>query len=325
VVEATNRMQGPLAGLLLQMLGAEVVRVEPPGGDAGRMVPPAAGHVGSFFLCYNRGKSTVEIDLSRASGRDELRDLLATGDAFVHNWRPGKAQEWGLDPAALGATHPRLVTAEASGWGDVAENAGLIGTDFLVQAYAGYGDTLNPEGEPPLTSRALLTDCMGALVTCEGVLAGLYRRETTGRAPAVRTSLLQGAIAAQAHVLAAMASGKEGRRCRGRPRWGPLDVPVETADGWLALSVDGDTALAAACRACAAEDGLPSRSGEALAARLRQGSAAGWSEVLGTAGVPCATVTADLSALPHDPRFSVLFEHLAGTCRAPASPWTITP
>ncbi|HEX2041765.1 MAG TPA: CoA transferase [Acidimicrobiales bacterium] len=321
VVEATSRMQGPLAGLLLQMLGAEVVRVEPPGGDVGRMVPPIAGDTGSFFLCFNRGKRAVELDLGRPSGRAELLDLLSSSDAFLHNWRPGKAAEWGLDREGVAAAGARLVYAEATGWHPVTENGHLIGTDFLVQAWSGFGDGLNPPGEPPRTSRALLTDNLGALATCEGLLRGLLVREVTGGPVAVDTSLLQGAMAAQAHVLEPLAAGSDaaGRRA-GRPVWGPLDRPVTGEKGSLVVSVETDADLERLRRVCGAGTGATE---EALADRLVTGSAAEWAELLADAGLPCSAVSTDLAALAGDERVVALFEPLAGSCRAPAAPWQL--
>ena len=325
VVEATSRMQGPLAGLLLQMLGAEVIRVEPPGGDVGRMVPPIAGDTGTFFLCFNRGKQAVQLDLTRPSGRADLLELLSSSDAFLHNWRPGKAAEWGLDRDGVAAAGARLVYAEATGWHPVTENAHLIGTDFLVQAYSGFGDGLNPPGEPPLTSRALLTDNLGALVTCEGLLRGLHLRELTGEPVAVDTSLLQGAMAAQAHLLEPLAAGSDlpGRR-GGRPVWGPLDRPMAADTGSLVVTVETSADLERLSLVCgvgraASGPGLE----EAVAQRLGKGSAAEWEEALVDAGVPCSLVSTDLAALGADERLEPLLEPLAGTCRAPASPWRV--
>jgi crotonobetainyl-CoA:carnitine CoA-transferase CaiB-like acyl-CoA transferase len=343
VVEATSRMQGPLAGLLCQMLGAEVVRVEPPGGDVGRMVPPFAGDTGSFFLCFNRGKRTVEVDLGRPAGRRELADLIGDADVFLHNWRPGKAGEWGLDAGDLSPRNPGLVYVQASGWGGRDEDRRLIGTDFLVQAFTGAGNGLRPEGEAPVPTRVLLADFMGALVTCEGMLGGLYQRQQRGRGGRVGTSLLQGAMALQAHVFDGLASGPErpsergpgperaaggaAKRREGRPVWGPLDPPIECPDGALVVTADDDDAVRRLCQVCdmAADDGPPAVVEARLAERLAAGPATKWEELLVDAGVPCAVASTDLSALPTDARFSSLFEPLSETCLAPRSPWTILP
>lgn len=323
VVETTTRMQGPLAGLLLQMLGAHVTKVEPPGGDFGRVVSPSAGGVGSFFLCLNRGKHSVEIDLATPAGKRELADLAAESDVFLHNWRPGKAAQWGLEADDLGRLNPALVYTEASGWGSMPEPAHLVGTDFLVQAHAGTGDGLCPEGEPAVPSRFLLTDCMGALNTCEGMLRGLYRREETGRGCRVGTSLFGGAMSLQAHVLEAMAAGREHQRRQGRPLWGPLDRPIDTTDGVLVVSPDGD-ALEYLCRVCGVSPGPGAE--QAVAERLAGGPAGEWEDLLVDAGVPCAVIDPDedLAALTTDPRLGDLFEPLAGTSVVPRSPWSFT-
>ncbi|MGI9023341.1 MAG: CoA transferase, partial [Acidimicrobiales bacterium] len=327
VVEATSRMQGPLAGLLCQMLGAEVVRVEPPGGDVGRMVPPFAGDVGSFFQCFNRGKHTVELDLGQPGGRRELADLAGDADVFLHNLRPGKAAEWGLDAADLAARNPGLVYVQASGWGGRPEDRRLIGTDFLVQAFTGAGNGVRPDDEPPWPSRVLLADFMGALVTAEGMIGGLYRREQRGRGGRVETSLLQGAMALQAHVLdgaagperpsergdgAAAPTEGRGRRL-GRPVWGPLDRPLECSEGTLVVSVDDHEALARLCELCGvrSDEGSPPTVDARLADHLRAGPAAKWEQVLGEAGIPAAAVSTDLAALHADPRFASMFEPLS--------------
>jgi crotonobetainyl-CoA:carnitine CoA-transferase CaiB-like acyl-CoA transferase len=329
VVEATSRMQGPLAALLLQMLGAEVIRVEPPGGDIGRMVPPLCGDTGSFFQCFNRGKQSVELDLTLPSGRAELLDLLAGADAFLHNWRPGKAGEWGLDQAGTAAANRRLVHAEASGWGEPSANSHLIGTDFLVQAYAGFGDGLNPVGDPPLTSRVLLTDCMGALVTCEGILSGLFMGAMTDRGVTVSTSLLEGAMATQAHVLEALSTptGANPARPGGRPVWGPLDRPIAADGGSLVLSLEGDADLRRLCEVCGVEEsrGSHRNTEQRVADSIATASPRHWAKLLGDAGILCAIVSSDLADVPGDPRLAPLFEPLSPTCRAPATPWVLTP
>lgn len=327
VVEATSRLQGPLAGLLLQMLGARVTRVEPPGGDIGRGVPPLAGDTGSFFLCFNRGKSPVELDLGSPKGRGELGELVAGADVFLHNWRPGKAGEWGLNAETLARTNPGLVYAEASGWGEAPGMASVVGTDFLVQAYSGLGHAINPEPEPPAPSRVLLTDFMGALVTCEGVLSGLYRRELDDHGCQVRTSLLAGAMTLGAHVVDGVAVGREKGRRLGRPVWGPLDLPVVTGDGHLVVSIADAGAFERLCKVCDVDPHIGTRTAAELllAERMGAGSATVWKNRLEDEGITCAVVATDLASSVSDPLLSPLFEPLCGSCAAPASPWQLVP
>ena len=325
VVEATNRMQGPLAGLLLEMLGAHVVRIEPPGGDPIRLVPPYAGFHGSFFTCFNRGKDAVELDLAAPAGRASALELASGADVFLQNWAPGKAAAWGLDAEAMWERNPRLTYVHGSGWGEVVPRGHPVGTDFLVQAHAGMGYTLNPEDEAPAPSRILLTDCLGALVTCEGALAGLLRREQTGRGCRVHGSLLAGAMALQAPVLGALAASPEQPATGGRPRWGRLDRPLPTADGFIAVDASEHADFEQLCRVCDLDPGRASPAGSqaAIASTIRRVPTARWETTLGEAGIPCAAVCTDLASLPLDPRLAPLFDALPGGCRAPAAPWRL--
>ena len=326
VVEATSRLQGPLAGRLLQTLGAHVVRVEPPGGDPSRTVPPAIGDDGTFFLSFNRGKEPVELDLTRPEQRAELVELIAGADVFLHNWRPGRAAEWELEADDLANVNPALVYAHGSGWGKLPGVSRLVGTDFLVQAYTGIGAGINPEGRPPLPSRALLTDYMGALMTCEAALFGLYLRTRTGAGHRVGGSLFGGAMALQAHVLDALARGGErGRRRRGRPLWTLLDHPLPTADGLIALGVEDADDLHRLCAACdvAPDASAPTGIETRIAERIAGGVSADWEERIATAGMPCADVCTDLARLPADPRLAGMFEPLGGTAWAPNAPWKL--
>ncbi|HEU4322739.1 MAG TPA: CoA transferase [Roseiflexaceae bacterium] len=317
VVELTSRLQGPLAGLLLQMLGAEVVKVEPPGGDMGKHAPPLAGGLGAAYMAYNRGKQVVEIDYKQPGGRAQLADLAASADVFLHNWRSGRAEALGLDFADLSAANPRLVYAHASGWGRTVDEPAPIAGDFLVQAHAACGDGLNPLGHAAVPSRLTLVDVCGGLLACEGVLAALYRRERDGRGCRVDTSLLGAAVALQRRELAAMAAGSEQGRLRGRPGWGPLDQPVETADGALQIAADGPLERARLLRLL----GLGQASDSQIADRLRARPAAEWLPQLHEAAVPAVLVRSDIGDLPHDPLLAWALVSIAGACWAPAPPW----
>lgn len=324
VVEATSRMQGPLAGLLLQLLGARVVRVEPPGGDPIRLVAPYTNDDGYFFATFNHGKESVELDLTCATGPAALLDLVSDADVFLQNWGPGRDDRWGLGAEQLAAVNPRLVYVRATGWGDSAPHGNPIGTDFLVQAHAGMADGLTAVGAPPAPSRVLLTDCLGALVACEGTLAGLLRREQKQTGQVVDTSLLAGATTLQADVVEALRSGTEHGRRGGRPLWGRLDEPLPTSDGYIAVGGGRDAdALAPLASACGidAADACNFDIEDSIAERIAEGPARLWQGVLPAAGIPCASVEADVGCIPADPRFAHLFQQLPGGAYVPRAPW----
>ncbi|WP_254716660.1 CoA transferase [Actinomadura sp. WMMB 499] len=192
VVESTNRVQGPLAGHLLGLLGAEVVRLEPPGGDPLRGVPPMAGGgaCSARFLALNRGKAAVEADLKSAAGREAALRLAASADVFLQNWPPGRAARFGLDAADL----PALVYAHAGGWADALPEPQPMGTDYLVQAHSGVAALV--DGPTLMT----VTDVLGALIAAEGTVAGLLARARTGAGVSVGTALIDAARLLRAAV-----------------------------------------------------------------------------------------------------------------------------
>jgi crotonobetainyl-CoA:carnitine CoA-transferase CaiB-like acyl-CoA transferase len=189
VVEAANRIQGPLSGHVLGLLGADVVRLEPPGGDPMRGVPPMAGEVSARFLALNRGKTAVEADLKTRAGRETALRLAAASDVFLQNWAPGRAARFALDAADLAAVRPRLVYAYAGGWAEVLPAPQPMGTDYLVQAHTGVASLLSPPDRPPAPTLMTIIDVLGALISAEGVVAGLLGAARTGTGVRVETAL----------------------------------------------------------------------------------------------------------------------------------------
>ncbi len=306
VVEAGRRVQGPLAGHVLGLLGAEVIRIEPIGGDALRGMPPLAGDCSARFLALNRGKGVVEADLGNPVGRRAVRDAVADADAFVHNWAPGKAAQHGLDHHDLAAVNPRLVSAHASGWGDALGANPPPGTDFMVQAYAGLPDHLTPVGEAPAGSLMTLLDVLGGLVAASGVLAGLLGRERDGRGRRVRSSLLSAATLLQATC------GDRGST--GRPEFGAFGVPLPAADGDLVITRTAPpSAVTAALGVEDAADVPTAIAAAPVAESLQQ---------LAAAGIDAVRACPDPGELADDPWAATLLQR--DRCAFVRPPWTFT-
>lgn len=236
VLEAGRRIQAPLAAHLLGLLGADVIRIEPPGGDPLRGMPPACSGISARWLALNRGKQAVEIDIKREADRRRLRELAAGADVFLHNWAPGKAAELGLDSEDLARVNPALVYAYTSGWADRIEDAPM-GTDFMVQARTGVGEAVRPEGEAPAPSLMTLLDVLGGLLGAEAVLAGLLLRERSGHGVRVDSSLLGAADTLTAPALRRAARGENpvdrpDSGSRGRRRTAGSRPPTPTPAPW---------------------------------------------------------------------------------------------
>ncbi|MER7660104.1 CoA transferase [Streptomyces sp. NPDC096193] len=295
VLEAGRRIQAPLAAHLLGLLGADVIRIEPPGGDPLRGMPPACSGVSARWLALNRGKQAMEVDIKSPTGRRRLRETAAEADVFLHNWAPGKAAELGLDATDFASVNPALVYAYTSGWAGRLPDAPM-GTDFMVQARTGVGEAVRPDGETPAPSLMTLLDVLGGLLGTEAVLAGLLLRERTGHGVRVDSSLLGAADTLTAPFLRRAARGENPRRPAGFRR------PLPTADGWI---VPSDRCAAAAAAYDLRE--LPTDDA------LRQ---------LRAHGLTATRVTTDLAELHDDPRFAGSISRDTHGAPAVPDPWS---
>ena len=285
VVESTRRLQGPLASHMLRLLGAEVVRIEPPGGDPQRGEPPIARDHSARFRALNDRKRVVEADFTARSGVETIRELVSTADVFLHNWAPGKAALLGLDSERLGRVRPGLVYASASGWGDALGAHPPLGTDYLVQAYSGLAAAIRPQDAMSTPSLMTVTDILGGLVSAQGILAALLHRIRTGRGSTVDSSLLSASgVLPHTNV---------------RPVWTELDRPLRTADGYLTLSRRSARQSARVHAALA-----QGRKTALLAARLRSAPSSEWVRRLAEAGLSAVEVCTDLRTLANAAEFS---------------------
>ncbi|WP_445396866.1 CoA transferase [Streptomyces sp. LE64] len=295
VLEAGRRIQAPLAAHLLGLLGADVVRIEPPGGDPLRGMPPTCAGTSARWLALNRGKRAVRIDIKDPADRARLCELAAGADVFLHNWAPGKAAQLGLDAPDLARVNPALVYAYTGGWADRLADAPM-GTDFMVQARTGVGEAARPADEPPAPSLLTLLDVLGGLLGAEAVLAGLLLRERSGHGVRVDSSLLGAADTLTAPALRRVAAGEAPRSPAGFRR------PLRTADGWVAPADAG--------AAAAARHDLGRLTTEAALARLH------------AHGLGATRVTTDLTDPAHDPRLPGAISRDAHGAPTVVAPWS---
>ena len=152
-------MAGPYCAMVLADMGARVIKVEPPDGDATRRMAWAEGSDSPAFSALNRGKRSIVLDLSQPTGREVFARLARTADVLIENFRPGVMQRLGLDYATLSAGHPRLIYASISGFGQTGPLASRGGFDLVAQGMSGIMSVTGEPGGPP----------MKAGVPCTGV------------------------------------------------------------------------------------------------------------------------------------------------------------
>ena len=190
MLDLTRLAPGPYATLVLADLGADVVKLEPPEGDATRLMPP--GGEGELFAALNRGKRSLVLDLKLPGAVDAVRKVLARCDVLVEGFRPGVMDRLGLGHVALLGSFPRLVVCALSGFGQTGPDRGRAGHDLGYVARAGLLAMGGREGVPALPG-AQVADIGGAWVAVSGILAALLERGSTGRGRLVDVSLVEAA------------------------------------------------------------------------------------------------------------------------------------
>ncbi len=245
VVEVGQYVAAPLAGTIFADLGADVVKVERPGGD-----PLRTDH--ARFAAWNRGKETVELDLRSAAGKAGLFDLVNEADLLVENLRPGALDRLGLSPASLRASLPRLVTCSISAWGSDGPSRDEPGWEPLVHARAGAQQGLFT-GDDPIWLPFPVASVSAALVAVLGAGAALIKRASTGYGQHVETSLLDALL----FLNAAAIFHREGHRPRViRHTKSPILRVFDTSDGRAVMvNLSGTERWRELCRLLGMDDG----------------------------------------------------------------------
>jgi len=249
VVELARVLAGPWCGQLLADLGAEVVKVERPGGgdDTREWGPPfVTGADGedlgaAYYHSCNRGKQSVAIDIASVEGQAEVRALLADADVVIENYKVGGLVKYGLDPARLRADFPTLVVCSITGFGQTGPYAHRAGYDYIVQAMSGFMSlTGDPDG-PPQKAGIAYADIFTGMYSAVAILAALRRRDVTGVGAHVDMALLDSQVAVLANQAANyLASGIVPKRM-GNAHVNVVPYQVfATADGQLVIAVGND-------------------------------------------------------------------------------------
>jgi crotonobetainyl-CoA:carnitine CoA-transferase CaiB-like acyl-CoA transferase len=239
VVELAHIMAGPVCGLMLADMGADVIKVEkvPGGDDSRRFLPPDVDGESAAFMMMNRNKRGIAIDLKQEAGRDALRRLLADADVVIENYRQGTMERLGLGYDTLRETNPGLIYCEISGFGRSGPYAGRGGFDLIAQGMSGLMSiTGEGAGRPPVKVGAPVTDITAGILGAMGILAAYIERQRSGRGQRVDTSLFEAGITHSYWQSAiAFATGKPpGPMGSAHPLNAPYQA-FQTADGWLNL------------------------------------------------------------------------------------------
>ncbi len=243
IVDFSRVLAGPWASQHLADQGADVIKVEPPGGDETRAFAPHVDGVSTYFVACNRNKRSIVLDLRTEAGRGVARRLVARADVFVHNWRPGVAENVGLAWDELSADHPRLVGVHLCAFGSTGDPrwTGRAGYDLVLQAMGGAMSFTGEADGLPVRSGTPIADLVAGLLVCNAILHGLLERERHGRGQRIEVNMMQAQAACLSYLATRFTLAGEVETRRGNAHRGlvPYDVWA-CRDGRIAVACGND-------------------------------------------------------------------------------------
>ncbi|MEJ5300122.1 MAG: CaiB/BaiF CoA-transferase family protein [Thermodesulforhabdaceae bacterium] len=252
VLDLSRVLAGPYCTMMLGDLGADVIKVERPGeGDETReWGPPDAAGESAYYLCVNRNKRDITVDLKTPEGREIIKKLAARSDILVENYKVGTLARLGLGYEDIRKINPGIIYCSITGFGQYGPYKDRPGYDFIIQGMGGIMSiTGDPDG-PPMKVGVAIVDITAGLFACSSILAALYHREKTGVGQYIDISLLDAVVAWLANVGSNyLISGELPKRYgNAHPNIVPYE-PFQAKDGvWIALGVGNDRQWREFCR-----------------------------------------------------------------------------
>ncbi|OLT09879.1 carnitine dehydratase [Pseudonocardia sp. CNS-139] len=305
VADFSRVLAGPYATMLLADLGADVVKVEGPGGDETRTwMPPVREGVSTYYLGVNRGKRSVALDLRDDADAALGRELARRADVLIENFKPGGLAKFGLDYASVSAANPAVVYASISGFGS-GKGAHVPGYDLMVQAISGLMSLTGDPAGPPYRAGISVFDVMAGNHAVIGILAALRHRDATGAGQHVEVNLLSSALTGLVNHSSAFVAGATVpyRMGNAHPSVFPYE-PLPTADDDIIIAAANDGQFRRLCEVLdipeVSADPRFARNADrtanreelrpVLVERLRTRTATEWFEALVAVGVPCGPI-----------------------------------
>ena len=307
VLELSRHLAGPYCAMMLGDLGAEVIKVERPavGDETRHWGPPFVGGESAYYLCCNRNKKSVTLNLKDRRGAAIAQELARNSDVLIENFRIGGAEQLGLGYAQLKGVNPRLIYCSISGFGHTGPDRDLAGYDSLIQGRGGFMSITGERQGTPMKVGVAIVDVAAALFACNAILAALYARERSGEGQHLDISLFDSQIALLANVGSSYL-------CSGETplRWGNAHASIvpyqafQAADDFFVLAIGNDGQWQRFCEAAGlsawTKDVRFSTNPQRVAHRdvlipmlenlFRQRTAAEWLQLCADADVPAGPV-----------------------------------
>ncbi len=283
VLDFSMFVAGPYCTRLMADMGADVVKIEPPGGDFLRAAPPVRDGHSAYFGVINCGKRSIALDLKRADAQRIVHELVATADVLIENFRPGVMARLNLDYATLTARNPRLIYCSVSGYGQSGPRAERASFAPIIQAASGF-DTLIPtyDGgvDRPVAHRYVIADVLAATHALAGISAALFQRTQTGAGDRLDIAMMDTMLSMLSYEYAA---------AQFPDAQGPMVFkPMRTQDGFIAIAPVSEANFAALANAAGHPEWLTETRFATRAARVEN-----WATLLETIEAWTATTTSN--------------------------------
>lgn len=334
-------LAGPFATMILSDLGAEVIKVEnPKGGDETRgWGPPWYKTESAYYLCANRNKKSIAVNLAHPEGVEIVKELAKKADVFIENFKVGGLKKFGLDYESVSEINPSIVYCSITGYGQTGPYRERPGYDFIIQGMSGL---MSITGEPdgmPMKVGVAITDVIAGLYSAISIIAALYRRQKSGKGEYIDISLLDTSISALVNVASNyLVSGQKPKRYGNAH---PNIVPYETfraSNGYFNLGVGNDAQFAKLCKILGREDLAEDERFKTNAKRVEnrhilvpllnelfsKKPVSYWIEVLTKEKIPCGPIYSipEVFSDPHVKERGMVWEmeHLGDVLKLVASP-----
>ncbi len=316
ILDLTRNIAGPVATMMAAEMGADVIKVEPPGGDEMRTWPPFVDGQSVYFISCNRGKRSISLDLKSAEGKALFLDLLKHADVLVENYRPNTLEKLGLGWDQLKLIHPKLVWVSVSGYGRSGPKAQAPAYDSMIQAYSGIMGITGEKDGAPVRSGGSPIDIATSYLAWGAIMTGLHSLQKTGKGLILEVSLMESALGfmhayLQGGLVNATLSPRMGSETMGMY---PMGVFMTQDGSYFLLQVSNETQWIKFCNVLKAQELVDDIRFKTNPDRVKNRddlrpliqnylitkTASEWESILTTAGVPASQVRSVQDVISND-------------------------
>lgn len=307
ILDLSRVLAGPYCTMILGDMGADVIKVEAPGGsdDTRGWGPPYRNGESAYYMCANRNKRAITVNLKSEKGREVIRSVAKQSDVVIHNFKNGKMKEWGLDYANLRTLNPKLIYCAITGFGATGPYKDLAGYDYIIQAMSGLMSITGSKESGPIKVGVAIADVLTGLYATVGILGALNERNRSGLGQSLDLALFDAQVSGLVNVASNyLISDKIPERLGNQH---PNIVPYqtfETRNGEMVVAVGNDGQFKRYCQAIGMEDLAADERFETNSKRLenrealipiliekmRLKTSEEWLSLLNENGVPCGPI-----------------------------------